>query len=299
MRPVQFFIALALVCTLPVASHAQGTYTCAHFQFFGPTNIYGNTIPFAGALNDSDLIVGEFVYYQSEYGFYSQAGTTFQPFLVKGSSSADLSGVNNAGEAVGSYYISSGSSEGWHGFETASGSTPTPINYPASEQTWATGINNQNQIVGYYVPKNEPVTGFTLSNGKYTTLQVEGASETLPTAVNDSGTIVGWWDSPFSSYPFIYIDGNYTLPAAPSTAGETFFTAINNQGQIAGNYLDADVIPTAFVGFVYVDGVYNIVSIPNAKWVELRGINNHGDITGTIMTEAGDQPAFLGTSCHF
>jgi hypothetical protein len=43
-----------------------------------------------------------------------------------------------------------------------------------------------------------------------------------------------------------------------------------------------------------------IIAIPNTTNVVLGGINNRGDITGTLTTLSnGDQPGFLGTKCHF
>lgn len=295
MRTTQIFIASALLCTLPVAVHAQDKdkYTCDQFQFFGPTNSQGNTILLAHALNDSDFVVGE-LEDQSEYGFYSRSGASFKTFLFPGSSSTIASGVNNARKIVGSYFTVS--SNVWHGFETVRGS-PITIDYPGAAQTFPTGINNRDQIVGSYVPQSEPLTGFILSNGQFTTLSVEGDSETLPAAINDSGAVVGWWDTALYAYPFIYMDGSYTLPTAPPTAQLTLFTGINNKGEIAGYYLETDSAVSK--GFIFVNGVYNIISIPNAESVKLGGINDHGDITGTIMTRAGDQPAFLGTGCHF
>lgn len=295
MRAIQIFIASALICTLPFALHAQDKdkYTCDQFQFFGPTDSQGDTIPLAHALNDSDFVVGE-LDHQSEYGFYSRAGISFNTFLVPGSSSTRAYGVNNAGKIVGSYFTVS--SNEWHGFEIVRGSSIT-IDYPGAVQTFPAGINNRDQVVGSYVPQSGPLSGFILSNGQFTTLSVEGASETLPAAINVSGTVVGWWDAPSSAYPFIYLDGNYILPTTPPGAQLTLFTGINKRGEIVGHYLEND--SAIFKGFIFVKGVYNSISVPNAKSVRLGGINDHGDITGTIMTGAGDQPAFLGTSCHF
>jgi uncharacterized membrane protein len=299
MRHIQFVLALAVVCAFSLAGHAQSTYTCDHYQFFGPTNTVGDLIPYAFAVNDSDFVVGWFLDGgQGEYGFYSQAGTSFHPFKVQGSSSTYLKSVSNAGEMVGWYFVPSDNE--WHGFKTSAGGPPiTTVDYPGAVQTYAQGINDQGQIVGAYVLESGPQPGFLLSNGQFTTLSVEGASETFPRAINDSGTVVGSFSVPSYAYPFIYSDGNYTLPTAPPTAQLTLFTGINNQGQIAGYYVDLSVSPAVYVAFVYVDGIYNPISIPNATQLQLGGINDKGDITGTIMTPAGDQPAFLGTSCHF
>jgi hypothetical protein len=295
MRAIQIFITCALLCALSVAGHAQEKhkYTCDQFQFFGPTDSQGDTIPLAHALNDSDFVVGE-LDQDREYGFYSRAGISFNTFLVPGSSSTRASGVNNAGKIVGSYFTVL--SNVWHGFEIVRGSSIT-IDYPGAVQTFPTGMNDRDQIVGSYVPQSGPLSGFILSNGQFTTLSVEGASETLPAAINVSGTVVGWWDGPGYASPFIYLDGNYILPITPPGAQVTLFTGINKRGEIAGQYLEND--SAIFKGFIFVNGIYNSISVPNAKSVKLGGINDHGDITGTIMTGAGDQPAFLGTSCHF
>ena len=88
----------------------------------------------------------------------SGLGTTAQPSLadpinftvtlldVPGSTSTTAIGISNAGQIVGDYTDSAGST---HGFLDING-TFTTLDFPGSTYTAATGINNLGQIVGFY-----------------------------------------------------------------------------------------------------------------------------------------------------
>jgi hypothetical protein len=298
MHVIRLSALLVLTAALSIATRAQtGSYTCAQFQFFGPTNNQGNSVPYGTSVNSSDRVVGVYDYYQTQYGFTDMPGGTFKKFLYAGDTGTYFGGINDAGDVVGySYYYTQNGIQVAHSFEGNTQGLSVNIVYPGAADTFATGINNQSQIVGYYLPQTPPTQGFILSDGQFTSLAVPGAETTQPLAINDSGTVVGTWQG-FNPEAFIYSDGTYTTEAGPAGSGETFFTGINNQSQIAGYYLNTDVNPPVFQGFVYSGGTYYIAAIPNTKSVELGGINNNGDITGGVTLTNGNQPAFLGTQC--
>src|ERR1700730_2858830 len=75
------------------------------------------------------------------------------------------SGINNAGQIVGSYTSDKGNGSGFR-----SGGTYTTINDPsATKGTAATAINDARQIVGSY-SNGSGSHGFLYSGGIYTTL---------------------------------------------------------------------------------------------------------------------------------
>ena len=113
--------------------------------------------------------------------------TLDDPFQVGFTTQA--SGINDAGQIVGSYHNSSG----YHGFIYSAG-TYTPFDVPlATNGTFAADINAAGQIVGTY--STTATHGFlynpTDSMNPFTTLDFQGATITLPTKINASGRSSG------------------------------------------------------------------------------------------------------------
>ena len=120
------------------------------------------------------------------------------------------SGINNAGQVVGSYTASNGNEYGF----LYGGGTYTTIDDPlANGFTVAQGINSTGQIVGYY-GNNSGAHGFLLSGGTYFTISNPSATTgTFAEGINDSGQIVGY-----------YADGTGThgpSPAPPRHSAST------------------------------------------------------------------------------
>src|SRR5262245_62836905 len=108
------------------------------------------------------------------------------------------SGIDHAGDIVGSYDAPSGMFTGGHGFLEVSGVYST-LDDPSALDTFAQGINNTGQIVGYYVNVSG-THGFLLSGGSYTTLDgPPAATETSAEGINDAGQIVGYDNDDISS----------------------------------------------------------------------------------------------------
>jgi hypothetical protein len=297
----RFSTILVIASVFVVACYGQApSYTCAKFKFFGPT---GNSLLVGNGVNDSDEVVGTYQVYQNVYGFSYPVGGPLTQYLIPGSTGTMLSGINNAGEMVGSYtHISQYETLGY-GFSSILGEPLVNIIHPDSTATFATGINNKDVIVGYYYPTTGggPNTGFILSDNKFTDLSVTGQpadTATYPLAINDSGVVVGTYTF-FNPQAFIYDNGTYTFVSGPPGAGEITFSGINNQNEIVGDYLNTNVNPPVWQGFVYTGGNYNTVQVPNATNVQTYGINGNGDITGAVSLSNGTSQGFLGTGCYF
>jgi probable HAF family extracellular repeat protein len=102
---------------------------------------------------------------------------------------ANLFGINDTSQIVGSYTDYSGGSI--HGFVYSNGVYATLDDPQGAGITQAQGINDTGQIVGSYTDGSLISHGCLYSNGVYTT--VDDPLGTLNTAqgINDTGQIVG------------------------------------------------------------------------------------------------------------
>ena len=160
--------------------------------------------------------------------------TLDDPFQVGFTTQA--SGINDAGQIVGSYHNSSG----YHGFIYNAG-TYTPFDVPlATNGTFAADINAAGQIVGTY--STTATHGFlydpTNSMSPFTTLDFLGATTTSPTKINASGQVVGLIFNTVGSgeHGFLYSRGLFAAIDATQATTGTAVGGINASGQIVGFY---------------------------------------------------------------
>jgi len=159
-------------------------------------------------INDSGLIVGDYSDATALHGFLKD-GDTYTTLDFPGVTllACSASGINAAGQIVGSYQLTDGT---WHGF-LKDGTTYTTINYPGAGSTIPTGINAAGQIVGYYVSGG--IYGFLKDGDTYTTLDFPGAFYSWAKDINDSGQIVGEYeDTSFIFHGFVASE----IPLPPS-----------------------------------------------------------------------------------
>jgi uncharacterized membrane protein len=242
------------------------------------------------------------------------------------------SGINDAGQVVGSYTFPQG------GF-LYSGGLYTPIKVPTSfrpSQTIASGINNVGQIVGNYNDAAGSHGFLRSTSGNYTIFDVPGfAGTTFAYGINNIGQIVGNYQIGGPRGPavgFLLSGGDY-ITITPAGAMTTFAFGINDRGQIVGDYSDrlgahgfllsgssyttidvpgsmstsltgindaGDIVgfyavgPTAH-GFLLSDGSYTTIDVPGATFTSVDGINNVGQLVGHYGDASGNLHAFLVT----
>jgi len=125
---------------------------------------------------------------------------TFTTLDVPGATKGtQASGVNNAGQIVGSYTDSSG-----HGFLETGGAYTTLNDPSATQGTFARGVNDAGQVAGYYSDSTGN-HGFLETGGAYTTLDPPGAiGNTKAFGVNDAGQVAGEYrDSTAGQHGFL------------------------------------------------------------------------------------------------
>jgi probable HAF family extracellular repeat protein len=164
--------------------------------------------------------------------------------------------------------------------------TNLDVPFPNAENgTFAEGINDRSQVVGIYVEFGGAQHGFIEDRGKYTTLDVPGASHTRLFGINNHGEIVGDYTKGTRSHGFLYTRGRFTNLDVPG-AVFTSPIGINDRGQVVGFYEDGK---GRSHGFLYERGRFRTINVPfpGAFAIELSGINNRGHIAGCYRDSTG------------
>ncbi len=188
-------------------------------------------------------------YYQpttlGTYQSFLQSGGVFTnvtpppSYQINFSNAVDL---NDAGQIVGSWELSSGNEQGYE----LSGGTYTTIDiqpFPGTA-TFPEDINSSGVVVGVYTPfpVAPPASGFEDIGGVITDITDPGQLTTAPLAINDSGEIVGLVSNDpdqVTAEGFVDIAGNLTTFTAPGAISTDLY-GVNDQGQIVGFATEAD-----------------------------------------------------------
>jgi probable HAF family extracellular repeat protein len=193
---------------------------------------------------------------------------------VPGAALTACIGINDSGQVVGWYELTSG--EPSHGFLFDRG-TFTTIDAPLATSTMLTGINNRSQIVGF--SGGDMGHGFLFDKGRFTAIDVPGTTGigTQLGGINDRGQIVGSYEDSNGVHGFLLHRGVFTTIDAPG-AMATLARGINNRGQIVGRYLTTDGVDHLFLldneVFTRIEGPGGDVTL-----VDAFGVNDSGQIT--------------------
>ena len=154
-----------------------------------------------------------------------------------GGYSSSASGINNAGQIVGTSNTSTGES---HAFLYSDGQMQD-LGTLGGPSSYGNSINNAGQVVGRsQISTNSSYYPFLYSNGQMTNLGTLGPPYTAgsyATGINDAGQIAGYAETPsdpnYSVHAFLYSNGQITdlsTLGGPSSYGGS----INNAGQVVG-----------------------------------------------------------------
>jgi probable HAF family extracellular repeat protein/uncharacterized repeat protein (TIGR03803 family)/VCBS repeat-containing protein len=254
------------------------TYTYTNFS--GPPGTFGG-VP--QGINDTDQIVGSYNDPNGgTFGFVYSNGvyTTINDPLATSNYTSAI-GINNLGQIVGTYSVSTNIGAIPNGFLYSNGVYTTIDDPLATGGTIAASINDLGQIVGSYSDSNG-AHGFLYSNGVYTTLDDPLATGhfTVPTGINDAGQIVGHYIAASSNGAngFLYSNGVFTTIDDPLGTYSTSADGINDVGQIVGHYEVGFGGPVYM--FIYSGGVYTTIDDPVATLPTPAAINDLGQIVG-------------------
>ena len=179
------------------------------------------------------------------------AAPTPRSTIRSGAKGTFARGINDAGQIVGYYIDSSGTS---HGF-LYSGGTYTTIDDALGGSTELLGINNAGQVVGYYNDSSSTAHGFlatlpTTTSYSFTTLNVPSSTGGAQAyGINNTGQIVGEYeDSSGAEHAFLYNSSSFAYSTLdyPSAIGSSA-DGINDVGQVVGVYVDSSGTPHGFI----------------------------------------------------
>jgi len=216
------------------------------------------------------------------------ASPAFKFFDVPGAADTTASGINDAGQIVGTFndehmpwfansFGLTGCDGCQHGFLYSKGKFTT-IDFPGAKDTRVTAINNFGDMVGTYSNASGSY-GFIYASGKFTTVPV------FPGSINNTGQILGG--------DGIYHNGHITTLHLPGGGTDfpdgdiTLASDINDHGDLTGSvstdssaylYTDCGDDRAPCEAFSYINGRFNILDPHEAKVA--FGINNAGDIVG-------------------
>ena len=188
-------------------------------------------------------------------------------------------------ETAGSYLlVSMGSS---------SQSQIQPVAFNSLDQVIGIGETYSNNGAEFWIQN-----GFNqLANGAF--FFAQGGVTAGPTAINDAGVIVGY----SQAHPGNLVVGALLMPGSIQPielifpgAIETLPAGINDANTVVGNYTDA--IGNSH-GFVYSNGSYAKLDVPQTKITTIGGINNIGEIVGNYVGLLGVKRGFVYSAGKF
>lgn len=233
---------------------------------------------------------GEFTFFKPKFKNYDPAAAP---------NSAGVDGIDNAGDVVGFYLDSKGSS---HGFERFATGRQIVINDPAASDangagTIPEGISfDGSAIVGNYAASERAPEGFILRGGTFTTYDVPKAAVTV-VAFDNYGKFGGFYFSRKGAYFGFYVSRGklHTVTAPgeskPAAGNGTILSGVSHHRRLAGSVFSTTA-PTA--GFVDDAGFFT--TIKDAKEVGttpldgtlVEGTSPKGDLVGYYTYTAGN-----------
>ena len=222
----------------------------------------GNRIPveppgggdvYVYGINNSNNVLG-----RSDNGYFlmrPRAGIIeYVSLELKGYSSADFTGINDAGQLVGYYtesdgyvfgFIQDGDDHVWVMYPDDYAGCNTDNSPPCG--TYVTGINDNGKVVGYYITAAGVQRGFIYDGDVFTPIEHPDNRPVNPinlhvSGINDSDKVVGaFWGSDLYAHGFVADGVTFTVidhPGATNSGAGSFLTGINNSNVLTGWFDD-------------------------------------------------------------
>jgi probable HAF family extracellular repeat protein len=231
---------------------------------------------------------------------------------IDGAVETYVSGINDAGQIVGSYFDAKNN---LIGFVYVDGNVVETL----SQSGWrisAYAINNKGQVAGTYLTISDDKSyGFIYTNGNYNTVSLGDNTNTVAFGINDAGQIVGSYHDSDGYHGFLYDSNTHFTTQAPDNGGingdaliagwdvlydaatgaesNTSFVAVdlNNSLEMFGNISEYGGIL-----YDYYSGGMIPIAVPNVMgYLGAGGINDCGQVVGTYADSSQNTHGFLAT----
>ena len=324
LRSSSLFFALLAAYALTPSAHAQTAAAAKKPALTFTTVDYpgATTQTAVDGINDFNDFVG--IYddaTRAVHGFLGYKGSThYTPIDYPGAAQTYLFRINNWGEIVGTYFDQAGLQHGFVRYPGLGRYWPAiylPVDYPGAAPTagvdWelgtglgtsAFGLNDWGEVVGQYADKNSVGQGYQLSYNGFTSYTEPDASVvpgffggTALADINDYGDTAGEYGNADPADP-IYIHGFFVHRGKatkfdPPGSVLTQVFGINNRREVSGFYYDSTQIGH---GYIYSQGKYTVVDVPNAVYVSTVGtVNNGSEFVGEYTDGAGVTHGYVAT----
>jgi len=250
-------------------------------------------------VNNSGQAVGYYVPHGGSHvhSFLYNGGsfTQLDDPLATGNDGTEAYGINDLGQVVGVYFVSTGQGEILHGF-VYSGGIFTTVDDPLTAAipgfgTYATGINDSGQITGYYTDSGRVNHGFVASqNTARKDFNGDGNSDLVWRDSTNSGVLPEWAmsGSTISSLGNVTYLGQTVAPDSSwSLAGSCDF---NGDGK-------ADMLWRQPSTGAVVTWQMNGAAIASSNYVNIAGVpvsvDSSWSVAGTLDTNGGSQGGVL------
>jgi len=170
----------------------------------------------------------------------------------------------------------------------------TTIDVPDSTRT-AANANSTHEVVGEFDDADGNTHGFVLSKGKYTQIDVPGASFTTVNGINANGEFVGTYAvGDELPHAFLWSKEVFTAPLEPPGAIRSAAGTINAQSQVVGTYRHKSD-PARRLGFLWSHGAFTTFRVPDdgPGGTTVFSINERGQIAGSYLDPDNNRHGFL------
>jgi YD repeat-containing protein len=138
--------------------------------------------------------------------------------------------------------------------------------------------------------------GFVLTNGRYVTFDVPGATKTVVGGSNDRGQIAGQYTDARGEHGFVRDPRGRSMRIDVPGARSTSTAKLNDRGQVVGFYTLTTLLedPNAQQrGYLLDRGRFVRIDFPGAVGTQPTGINNRGQVVGQYLDAAGGFHGFV------
>jgi uncharacterized membrane protein len=253
---------------------------------FTAVNVKGAKATAVGGINNQGVMVGQYTDTKGDTHCFSMTGGKVTTINYPKVTSDGCIHINSSGEIAGGAILSSTKNLGF----VYSSSTKKFTTVPGPKgavSSYAYGINDSGVIVGEYSSSETSLHGFMLKSGKYTALNVPGATLTLATSINNSGDVTLFAGVGGKISAYLYNGKTYKQINVPKAANSFAFD-INTNGDIVYETLTSNGEQAS--GSLFHGGSYYTVQYPKSADSTATGLSDKDELVGYYQATSISSP---------